>query len=149
MALVRTRQPRAWGMQTADPFDTIDRLFDRMTAPTLAPDGGMAQAYPYDLYETDEALVLEMAVPGVTAESIDLSVEGRQLTIRASVPEVEDEGRRYWTQGIPRGEIGRTVKLPAGIDLDAVQARVRDGLLLLTLPKVQEAKVKKIAIERG
>jgi HSP20 family protein len=148
MALVRTRPPRSWGME-ADPFDTLDRLFERMTAPSLAPDGDVGQAYPYDLYETDDALVLEMAVPGVTADAIDLAVEGRQLTIRATVPEAESEGRRYWTQGIPRGEIGRTVKLPAGIDLDGVQARVRDGLLVLTLPKVQEAKVKKIAIERG
>lgn len=148
MALVRTRPLRSWGVEP-DPFDSIDRLFERMAAPTAtANGGGAAQAYPFDLYETDEALVLEMAVPGLTGDELDLSVEGRQLSIRATVPEPDAEGRRYWTQTIPRGEIGRTVKLPAGVDVDNVHARVRDGLLRLTLPKVQEAKVKKIAIER-
>jgi HSP20 family protein len=147
MAIVRTRPTRAWGV--APEFDAIDRLFERMTAPTLSSTEDGAQAYPCDLYETDEALVLEMAVPGVQTEDLDLSIEGRQLSIRASVPEPQEEGRRYWLQGIPRGDVGRTVRLPAGIDADSVEARVHDGLLVLRMPKVQEAKVKKIAIERG
>lgn len=147
MALVRSRPIRAWGMEP-DPFDSIDRLFERMTAPSAAATVDTTQAYPFDLYETDDAMVLEMAVPGLTADELDLSIEGRQLSIRATVPEPEEDGRRYWTQSIPRGEIGRTVKLPTGVDAESVHARVRDGLLVLTLPKVHEAKVKKIAIER-
>jgi HSP20 family protein len=147
MALVRTRPTRTWGL--APEFDAIDRLFERMTAPTLASTEDGSQAYPCDLYETDDALVLEMAVPGVKAEELDLSIEGRQLSIRATVPEPDEEGRRYWLHGIPRGDVGRTVRLPAGIDADNVEARVHEGLLVLTMPKVQEAKVKKIAIEHG
>jgi len=109
-----------------------------------------AQASPFDLYETDEALVLEMAVPGVSADHLDVSIEGRQLSIRGTLPEEGDgeEGRRYWTRTLPRGEIGRTIKLPAGVDAEAVTARVHEGVLTLTMPKIQEAKVKKIAISR-
>jgi HSP20 family protein len=148
MALVRTRPTRAWGIDP-EPFDSIDRLFERLTGPAYATAADAVNAYPFDLYETDDAIVLEMAVPGVDADDLDLSIEGRQLSIRARVPEVEGEGRRYWTQTIPRGDIGRTVKLPVGVDADTVAARVRDGVLTLTMPKVHEAKVKKIAIDRA
>ena len=148
MALVRTRPIRSWGGDP-DPFDSIDRLFDRLAGPVYGGSAETLHAYPFDLYETDEAIVLEMAVPGVDADDLDLSIEGRQLSIRATVPEIDGEGRRYWTQTIPRGDIGRTVKLPVGVDVDAVSARVRDGVLTLTMPKVHEAKVKKIAIDRA
>jgi HSP20 family protein len=147
MALVRTRPTRTWGIDP-EPFDSIDRLFERLTGPAYATATEAVNAYPFDLYETDEAIVLEMAVPGVDADDLDVSIEGRQLSIRARAPEAEGEGRRYWTQTIPRGDIGRTVKLPVGVDADGVAARVRDGLLTLTMPKVHEAKVKKIAIDR-
>lgn len=148
MALVRTRPIRTWGTES-DPFDGIDRLFERLTGPAYAGSADTLHAYPFDLYETDDAIVLEMAVPGVDPDDLDLSIEGRQLSIRATVPETDAEGRRYWTQTIPRGDIGRTVKLPVGVDADAVSARVRDGVLTLTMPKVHEAKVKKIAIDRA
>ena len=148
MALVRTRPVRTWNVDN-DPLDSIDRLFERLAAPGYASSADALHAYPFDLYETDDAIVLEMAVPGVDTEDLDLSIEGRQLTIRATVPEPEATDRRYWTQTIPRGDVGRTVKLPVGVDVDAVTARVRDGLLTLTMPKVHEAKVKKIAIDRS
>lgn len=147
MALVRTRPIRTWSNES-DAFDPIDRLFERLAAPSYAGSADALHAYPFDLYETDEAIVLEMAVPGVDADELDLSIEGRQLSIRATVPEPSADDRRYWTQTIPRGDIGRTVKLPVGVDVDSVNARVRDGLLVLTMPKVHEAKVKKIAIDR-
>ncbi|MEX2502179.1 MAG: Hsp20/alpha crystallin family protein [Trueperaceae bacterium] len=147
MTLARTRPIR--GYRTAiDPFDTFDRVIQQMTGGSFADGSDGATSYPYDLYETDEALMLQMAVPGVSADALDVSIEGRQLTVRATVPEAETAGR-YWTQSIPRGEIGRTVKLPASIDADAVHATVRDGLLTLHLPKVQEAKVRKIDVVRS
>ena len=146
MNLVRTRPIRA-ARPALDPFDAFDRMLQQMSTGAYADpsDGGAA---PYDLYETDEAFVLEMAVPGVSADMLDVGVEGLQLTIRAEIPESEGEGRRYWTRNVPRGDIARTVKLPASIDVDAVRATVRDGVLSLTLPKAHEAKVRKIDVVR-
>lgn len=148
MALVRTRPVRNWGIDP-DPFDSIDRLFERFANPVYGTAAETLSAYPFDLFETDDAIVLEMAVPGVDADELDIAIEGRQLSIRATVPDSEAEGRRYWTKSIPRGDVGRTIKLPVGVDVDAVAARVHDGLLTLTMPKVHEAKVKKIAIDRA
>lgn len=145
MALVRstrTLPARRWAL---DPFEDFDRLFSDFGGPTMSR--GEALYYPMDLYETDEDLVLELAVPGLRADDIEVSIEGRQLSIRATLPDVEKaNGRRYWMQGIPRGEMSRTVRLPASVEVDAIRADVEQGLLTLTMPKQAEAKVRKIAI---
>lgn len=144
MTLVRMNRSLPRRSYAPDLFDEFDRYFGELAAPLLQ--GSQATAFPLDLYETDEHVVLELAAPGLTADDLDISLEGRQLSIRARVPDAEDDGRRYWLQTIPRGEIDRTVKLPVSVDVDAIDARVRDGLLRLTMPKVSEAKVKKIAV---
>ena len=148
MTLVRNARnlPARWPVGE-DPFSAIDRLFQDLGGSV----GSRADAlYPMDLFETDDALVIELAVPGVQADDLDISIEGRQLTIRASLPAIpDDEQRRYWLQAIPRGAFTRTVRLPANVDTDAVQANVHDGMLVLRLAKAAEAKVRKVAIERG
>lgn len=100
-----------------------------------------------DLYETEDALVLELAVPGLTAEAIDVSVEGRRLKVRADLPAAdEDEGRRYFMRSLPRGRFARTVRLPSSVDTEAIEAQVQAGLLTLRMPKAVTAKARKIEI---
>jgi HSP20 family molecular chaperone IbpA len=78
-----------------DLFDGFERLFEDVAR---SDGSGLAM----DFYENEEALVLELAVPGVTASSIDVSVEGRQLTVRAELPSApEGEPRRYWLRTLP------------------------------------------------
>ena len=59
----------------------------------------------------------------------------------------DENGRRYWLQTIARGDVSRTVKLPAAVEVDRIRAHVADGMLVLTMPKLAESKVHKIAIE--
>jgi len=145
MALVRTQRAlpvRRWAI---DPFQELDRMFDDASSPFLTRTATLT--YPMDLYETDEHLVLEMAVPGLDADALDISIEGRQLSVRANVAEPEDaEKRRYWLQSIPRGDMSRTVRLPVAVDVDAIQAAAHEGMLRLVMPKQSEAKVRRIAI---
>jgi HSP20 family protein len=122
-------------------FQDFDRLFNEVATPVAN-----AAGYPIDLYETDEQVVFEMAVPGVKVEDLDISVEGRQLFVRGKLPASEDGNRRYWVKNIPTGDFTRTVTLPNGVTTDNVEANVQHGLLRVVLPKVAEAKVKKIAI---
>jgi HSP20 family protein len=124
-----------------DLFDGFERLFEDVARSDGA---GLAM----DFYENEEALVLELAVPGMTAEGIDVSVEGRQLTVRAELPSApEGEARRYWLRTMPRGAFTRTVRLPMGVDVDHIEARVHHGLLSLRMPKAAEAKVRKLEIQ--
>jgi len=133
----------------------MDDFFQQFES-LLQPGGSRAEGalfsspYPIDLYEDGDNVVLEMAVPGLRPEQLDISLEGRQLSIRGTLPETEepeDSGRRYWSKGIVRGEFQRNVTVPAGVDPERITARVDQGLLILTMPKAQEAKARKIAIE--
>jgi HSP20 family protein len=137
---MRTR-PESWNLAN-NLFQDFDRFFNDVAAPVA----NLTPNYPADLYETDEQVVFEMAVPGVKVEDLDISVEGRQLFVRGKLPTTEDENRRYWVKAIPTGEFTRTVTLPNGINTDNVEANVQHGILRVALPKVAEAKVKKIAI---
>ncbi|HLR46996.1 MAG TPA: Hsp20/alpha crystallin family protein [Deinococcales bacterium] len=123
-------------------FGGFGRLFDDMGTLSSAPAG-------MDFYETEDSLVLELAVPGVKSGDIDVNIEGRQLTIRAELPEVAEEGRRYWVRSLPRGAFSRNVRLPAGIDGEGIEARVEAGLLVLRIPKAAEARSRRIEISEG
>lgn len=119
-------------------------MLGQFTTPLQGPSEWMG--YPIDLFETDTDLILEMAVPGVKTGDLDISIEGRQLSVRGRLSEPDEDNRRYWLQGIPRGDLSRTVKLPAAVEVDKIQAHVVDGMLTLTMPKLAEAKVHKIAV---
>ena len=127
-------------------FSEFDRLFNDLSSGILSTS---RTSYPVDLYETGDAVVLEMAVPGLKADDLDISLEGRELTIRGhyeSTP-AEHEDRRYWLKNRPEGEFRRSVTLPVRIEADNVEANVRDGLLTLRMPKVAEAQARKINIQ--
>lgn len=147
MAIVRTRTlPSPYIGRTL--LDEFDRMFNEATQPLHGAES-VRNHFAADLYETEDAMVLEVAVPGLTADELDISVEGRTLSLNASLPERETEGRRYLMQGIARGDLNRTLRLPRNVDTDAIEANVRDGMLTLRMPKLAEAKVKRIAINNG
>lgn len=141
-----------WGARPAslgNVFQELEQLLQPLDAAGVNR-GSVGTYHPVDLYETDEAVVLQMLVPGVAAEDIDISIEGRQLSIRGGAEaEVEKSDRRYWLKGIAHGEFSRTVTVPTGIDSGAIDAKVVDGILTVTMPKVPEALARKIAVGNG
>ena len=146
MALVRTRnRPESvFDLVNSNLFQEFDRFFSQPSAVNNVSNGFMA-----DFYETEDALVLEMAVPGYQAEQLDISIEGRDLSVKgktATEEKTEDQDRRYWMQSISRSEFSRSLRLPQTVDVENINATVQDGILQVTMPKVAEAKVKKIAI---
>ena len=148
----RSSPTRGWDLTRSRDFgsifDEFDQFFNELTTPVYGR-GQWVHGYPVDLYETGDEVVLEMAVPGISIEDLDISIEGRQLSMRGSLPEAGDQERRYWLQGIPRGEFQRTVTLPTSVEADDVQASVQNGLLVLRMPKVAAAKARRITITDG
>lgn len=142
---VQTMPLRSWNLSTVnDFFQEFDRLWSEVTTSLGSP---QPSRYPYDLYETGDSLVLEMAVPGLRKDDLEVRLEGNQLTIRGTYPEIQNaEERRYWSRGLPRGSFVQSLTLPASVEVDKIQATITDGLLRLTLPKVEQARVRKIAI---
>src|SRR5690554_2044961 len=127
----RTRPLRhAQDLDMNDLFGQMERMFQMPLLHTMAQqrsNGSGQRTFPIDMYETSNEVVLVMAVPGMSSDELDVSLEGRQLTVRGSLPsstDEEDEERSYWVQGIPRGEFQRIVTVPAGVDAENIQATV-------------------------
>lgn len=141
---------RSWNLANYGGFGDLFYEFDRLwseVASSFVNSWRWSDSYPVDLYETGEEVVLEMAVPGISKDDLDISLEGRQLTIRGNFDPAASEERRYWLQGIPRGAFSRSLTLPAGVEVDKVQATVHNGLLRVALPKTPEAKARRITVK--
>jgi HSP20 family protein len=99
-----------------------------------------------NIWERDDALLVEMEVPGVKKEQLDLTVVGKDLSIRIDRLGVEPEGAVYHRRERPVGSFSRVIALPSDVDPNRVGAELRDGVLTITLPKAESAKPRKIAV---
>ena len=102
-----------------------------------------------DIYETKEAIILTADMPGVDENSVDITLEKNVLTITGNVEPVEYEGyNRVYTE-YEVGDFQRSFTLSNEIDIEGIEAKVKDGVLRLTLPKIERVKSKKIEVKVG
>jgi len=130
--------------------EAMDRLLqDSVVRPRsgeLVP--RMAGALSVDMYETDEAVKVKTAIPGIDPGDINISITGDTLTIKGETradEEVEEENyvcreRRY-------GAFSRSLTVPVPIKPGEAEAEFKDGILTLTLPKAEEVKPKAIEVK--
>jgi HSP20 family protein len=130
----------------------FDNLFDRMNRllEAAGPAGPrwaetVAWAPLADLRETDEAYAVECELPGIKREDIDVEVGERELRITGEYEEREREGvLRRATRRTGRFEY--RALLPADVKSEDVSASLTDGVLTVTIPKIQAAKPRHIEI---
>lgn len=105
-----------------------------------------------EMYEDDENVVVKMKAAGFTPEQIDVSIEGKLLTVTGKVEvekEEEDKKRKYYYKEMRNESFARSISLPSNVKTDKVQAAFKNGILEIKMPKVEEAKPKKISINVG
>ena len=104
---------------------------------------------PADVIATDDGVMVYMDVPGVSGEQVDIELENDMLTIRGErpFPYGQDGGRG--TRRIERGfgQFERTLRVPRGLDPDAISASLKDGVLTLQIPKPESLKPRKIHVQ--
>ena len=102
-------------------------------------------APPASVIEAGDGYTLEIEMPGVTKDGLDISVENNELTIlgRRSLPRVE--GTLVHQESRPEN-YRRTFELDPSIDADRISAKVEHGLVTLTLPKAEHVKPRKITV---
>jgi HSP20 family protein len=105
--------------------------------------GNDQQALAVNIREEDEAYVLSALVPGLTADDLNIQILDDVVRIEGEYRQDENE---YLMQELPHGSFTRTLRLPAAIDANHVEAKIADGVLTLTLPRAESAKPKKIKI---
>ena len=159
--------PSAQGIQkphvghVLGPFDEMDRLFDRMLSPSWmhpmrwAMPGMAERLTPFegkmprvDIIDRETEVVLRVEAPGVDKDDLEVSLSDNTVTIRGKTKHEETEEKgEYYRRELSYGEFSRTVALPAEVDRDKAKAKFKDGVLELTLPKVETAKRSTIKIE--
>ena len=103
---------------------------------------------PVDVYETEDAVVVEATVPGVKPADIDVRITGDTLTIKGETKsEKKVEQENYIRQERRYGSFCRVVALPGGLEKDKAEANFEDGVLTITFPKAEEVKPKSIKVK--
>jgi len=105
---------------------------------------------PADVIATDDGVTVHMDLPGVSGEQLDIELENDLLTIRGQRPvpygaPERDRGSRHIERAFGRFE--RTLRVPRGLDPDAVRASLHDGVLTLEIPKPESLKPRKIQVQ--
>jgi HSP20 family protein len=102
-----------------------------------------------DVYETGDAIVVVADMPGVDENSVDITLEDNVLTINGYVEPESPEGYGLAYAEYRVGDYMRAFTLSDQIERGAIEATVRDGVLRLVLPKVEEVKKRRIPISAG
>ncbi|MFI8232605.1 Hsp20/alpha crystallin family protein [Streptomyces sp. NPDC085900] len=131
-------------LMRTDPFRELDRLFDRVWG-TAAHPAGM----PLDAWREDETFFVELDLPGVDPESIDLDVERNVLTVKAERKPAYGENTRTVITERPAGTFSRQLFLGETLDTDKIEASYEAGVLKLRIPVAEQAKPRKISISGG
>jgi len=120
----------------------MDRVFDRFFEPFPEEMRSLGEWAPrMDVSETKDAVVVKAEVPGIEPKEIEVSLHGEMLTMKGEKKlEKEDKGERFHRVERTWGSFVRTVRLPAPVDAERVQATFKNGLVTVTLPKTAAAK---------
>lgn len=127
---------------TFDPISQLDRfaasVLDSVRSPRLMP---------VDLFRDGERYVLHADLPGVDPGSIDVDVDGTQLSIRAQRTADTGEGSRWLARERSSGSFLRQFTLGDGVDVDHISASYENGVLTVVIPVSERAKPRRITVE--
>jgi HSP20 family protein len=135
--------------------EAMDRLFEQSVVRPQKSAGPAslagARLMPVDVYEKDSEYVIKAYVPGVKAEDVEIAAERETVTLKVHLPgEVEkEEAKSYkWLAAeLGYGDVVRMLTLPVPINAAKIEALVENGVLMVVVPKAEEAKPKKIVVK--
>ncbi len=104
---------------------------------------------PIDLYQTEDELVIRAPIAGTKMEDLDISIEGDVIIINGKREEPEEEGKiDYFTKECYFGPFSRKIISPVEIDASQAKAKIKEGILIVRIPKIKKEKKVKVKIEK-
>lgn len=101
-----------------------------------------------DVYQTEDEIVIQSTIAGVSDKDLDISVTNDMVTIKGKrLPEEKIKSSDYYWQELYWGPFSRSIILPVDVDSDSAKASMKNGLLTIRLPKMDRGvKTKKLRI---
>lgn len=163
MSMLVTRRPKSTAITPtslfSEPFRMLSDLnrfdpfgmnrWDPFTDVGLQPWSSTANFMPaFELKETPTSLIVKADLPGIQEKDIELNVVGNRLTISGKREEekVQDDEVCHLIERT-YGAFNRTINLPEDVDANKVSAKLKEGVLTVTVPKSPEMRPKKITVQ--
>ena len=127
-------------LRNTDPFRDFDRLTQQLLGTTNRP-----VVMPMDAWREGDRFVIELDMPGVSPESIDLDVERNVLTVSAERISRNGDWEMLASER-PRGRFSLQLVLGDNLDLERIEASYQGGVVRLTVPVAEKAKPRKIQL---
>lgn len=125
----------------------FDDDFDEDSMPVKFSQRAM-QMPRVDVYEKDKNVVVEVQLPGIKVEDVNIEVADNYVSFSGKrKEEKEDKDKNFYRKEVNYGSFSRVVSLPVKVKSDKAEAESKDGVLKVTLPKAEEKKTKRIQIK--
>jgi len=147
-------------LRALTPFQDTERMFQQFMTDWLRPltwdrplwrdmmepfQGRMPRT---DVIDREEKFLVRVEMPGVDKKDIEVSLVDNMLTVKGTVKHEEKEQKQdYYRCEISQGAFSRTVLVPGAVDSSKVEASLKDGVLEVTLPKLEVSKRRSIKVE--
>jgi HSP20 family protein len=130
-----------------DPFNWMNRVFNNDD--NWVSDWNWTDENQLDMWEEEDKIHVKVKAPDFEEKDIDISVENNVLTItgkKEEKVEEEDKKKKFYRREFSTRSFTRSVSLPTGVAVDKAEAKFKNGVLKLVMPKTEEAKPKKITV---
>lgn len=129
----------------------MNRLFDNFFTGWPEPREGLLEGKwtpSIDVAETDDKITVTAELPGIDQKEVDIAIADDVLTLKGEKKEEKEvKEKNYHRIERSYGSFQRSVRLPAGVKADEAKAAYKDGILTITVPKIEEVKPKQIKID--
>lgn len=131
-----------------DELESIQQDMNRLLAGEAPVRRARAAYPPLNVWSAADGLTIDAEMPGVDPKDVEISVVGDELSLRGKVNAQEPAaGEAVLRRERPAGEFQRTLQLPFRANTGAVKATFKNGILRVSIPRSEEEKPRKIAIE--
>ena len=139
--------------------DAMNQLLEESFVPSRGSrssggkNGTMVRPLPLDVYATQEEAVIIAAVPGMSPQELEVTIDQNVVTLSGTVPTAAEseqgKGATWYLHELWHGQFRRSVTLPLEVDAGKADASFENGIVRIVLPKAERAKPHKIAIKTG
>ncbi len=141
------------------PFEEMERWYENLFPrgwlrpfptdwPSLRSASFVHRIPAVDMLDRENDVIVRAEVPGVRKEDLKISVSDSTLTIKGHTEHEEEEKREdYYCHELSYGDFSRTLELPAEVDGSKAEAKMKDGMLEIQIPKLEHAKRREVSVE--